>query len=229
MTWLARFIGLHCVLTSTLLNYCCCFCGCITVCEVSCKITNNMPMCDRWYIIFISCSQNDFLHCDSYAHHDLVGEKIRWLLSTMAVEIGLLCIGYQQQIATMIKMLMTAKPSVGNGPGQHPLILCNARWVSLIRNRFGCNTSCVVAWHCREEWWPHCMDCFSGLSCDVEQRMLKGEGAAPTKGGSLTEVDAPLDLLINIVSRPDLYHQQKSTEDHTLNNVSNVCGSCFSS
>lgn len=187
MTWLACFIGLHCVLTSTLLNHCCCFYDCITVCEVSCKkhcrapITNSMPMCDRWYIIFISCSQNDFRHWNSYAQRDVVGEKTRWLLSTMAVEIGLLCVGYQQQIATMIKMLMTAKPSVSDGPGQHPLILYNARQVSLIRNRFGCNTSCVVARHYREEWWPHCMDCFSGLFCDVEQRMLKGEGAEPTK------------------------------------------------
>lgn len=41
-------------------------------------------------------------------------------------------------IATMIKMLMTARLSVGNGPRQHPLlILCNATQASLILNRFG--------------------------------------------------------------------------------------------
>lgn len=41
-------------------------------------------------------------------------------------------------IATMIKMLMTARLAAGNGLRQHPpLIMCNATQVSLIRNRFG--------------------------------------------------------------------------------------------
>lgn len=61
------------------------------------------------------------------------------------------------------------------------------------------------------------MDRSSGVSCDAEQSMLKGEDAEPTKGSSLKEVDAPLDLLIIIVSRPGFYHQQRSTEDRAFN------------
>lgn len=60
------------------------------------------------------------------------------------------------------------------------------------------------------------MDCTSRLSCDAEQSMLKGEDAEPMKGSSLKEVDAPLDLLIIIVSRMGVYHQQRSTEEHAL-------------
>lgn len=56
----------------------------------------------------------------------------------------------------------------------------------------------------------------------LNRARLKGEGAEPTKGGSLKEVDEPLDLLIIIVSRPDFY-QQKSIEDHTLNNMNMYC------
>lgn len=44
-----------------------------------------------------------------------------------------------------------------------------------------------------------------GLSCDAQQSTLREEGAEPTKGGRLKEVDARLDLLIIIVSRPDFY------------------------
>lgn len=65
-----------------------------------------------------------------------------------------------------------------------------------------------------------------GLSCDVERSMLKGEGAEPTKRGSLKGVDALLDLLIIIVSRPDLHNQREIIrEDHTRVNNRGVC--CF--
>lgn len=57
-----------------------------------------------------------------------------------------------------------------------------------------------------------------GCLAMLNRACLKGEGAEPTKGGSLKEVDELLDLLIIIVSRSDLY-QQKSIEDHTLNHV----------
>lgn len=56
--------------------------------------------------------------------------------------------------------------------------------------------------------------------------MLKGEGAEPTERGSLKEVDALLDLLIIIVTRPDLHHQREiSREDHARVNNRGVC--CF--
>lgn len=81
----------------------------------------------------------------------------------------------------------------------------------------GGNPSCVVAGHKKEEEeWPHCMDCTSRSPCDAEQSMLKGEDAEPTKGSSLKEVDAPLDLLIIIVSGIGVDHQQRSTEQRVL-------------
>lgn len=64
----------------------------------------------------------------------------------------------------------------------------------------GGNTSCVVAGRGEEKEWPRRMDCTTHSSCDAEQSMLKGQDAEPTKGSSLKEVDAPLDLLIIVVS-----------------------------
>lgn len=66
------------------------------------------------------------------------------------------------------------------------------------------------------------MDCTSRLSCDAEQSMLKGEDAEPTKGSSLKEVDATLDLLIIIVSGMGVDHQQRSAEEHALK-MQEVC------
>lgn len=55
-----------------------------------------------------------------------------------------------------------------------------------------------------------------GLSCDARQSMLKEEGAEPTNGGRLKEVDERLDLLIIIVSRPDLYQPAEGLKKSTL-------------
>ncbi len=68
-----------------------------------------MAMTDKMvYIYFFSFPQNDFRRWNSKAQCDPVGGKIRWLFSSMAAEIGLQYDGYQQQITTMIKMLMIA-------------------------------------------------------------------------------------------------------------------------
>lgn len=156
-------------------------------------------MCDGRQIPFVPCLLNGFQRGNGYAQRDLDGEKIRWPLSAAAAEIGLRCIGYRQQIATMIRMLMTAEPAVDDGPGRRPLILRIAQ--TSVLNPQQVRTQhflCCVLTPLRGVMTSLYGLLLPGLSC-----MLKEEGAEPTKGGRLKEVDARLDLLIIIVSRPD--------------------------
>lgn len=82
---------------------------------------------------------------------------------------------YQPQITTMIKMLMIAIAVCRRWPVTTPVnLVLSARCASVIRNRLGWNASSCAALHCSGERWPRCMDCFAGVSCDVDQSMLKG-------------------------------------------------------
>ena len=168
-----------------------------------------MPRCDRWYLFFISCLWNDFRYWNSVT---------LWVQRSDGYS-ALGCCDSYQQIPIMIKMLMIALPSVGDGLRQHPLILPAAGRAPLICNRLGWNTSCVVAWHRGNEWWPHCMDCFTVVFCDVEWSVLKGgRGCWANQRNKVSRCAIRLANCYCIQNW--VMSEKNSTEDHTLKNLS---------